>query len=846
MRNFSLFITLLFLSACNSIINETERVRKSYFYQNSESPTVTATDPADGAIGPNTQTYIDITFSAPVDLATVTVQSSFGACSGSLQISYDGFGNCLAGTIDGSANPRIRFIPTVFPKGLGLQIRASGAVTNPYGRPIEAYTSPTGFRLAAPCGGQNCFFSYSTPLIANAGTASWIFAVRSGPHSGKYLAYSSSGTTTTLIDPLTISSQSGKALCFTPNFGTYSFYVSTGALAGKEIIVAGGSSNATCIYDHATDTMSTGNTLAIAAGYGGFPLLPQSGTELGNVLMLQGGGLTGINRFNIAAGTFANANPLASTGGIAMQAHSIRLQTGTNIGQHLVFHGVASATTTWFNETTGTMTSGPAVSTLNTGSGSFEVTSGTRSGQVITVLGGNTTSTYVFNTTSLTGAAGGPAVSGNVTSGGRLLRQASTNSYDAPLYLHGAGFQSSIYNSATGNFEAGPLTTGAILDGSAAAFIPSTANGGAFLIVNGSSGGVQTPSTSVYFPQTNSFSGTRMPTNVPNPGSNSFVISGGPQNGRTLIVSGALSRETAVFDPLRFEMQRGPQLASPTTANALNYRLGSGRAVVFHGNAATYEIYDPASHSFSTSGGPSLSQPLGQAAVAFGLPGTSKFVVMHGGSATSGDMFDETTLAAPTGVTSPCAVGGVAFTLRYTNTAVSQQRQLVFCSGNTMGRFDHATGTFLTSLTLAGAAGVGIQGFVISGGTHNGKVLIIHGGGSTTTSLIDTTVNPETVSLGPSPSPACSTMPNAGAQIMPVTSGTSNGRVVLLPGAGSSASCIYDPTAHSFSSGNAVGNGVGFQLTAGALAFRTNGGLYPTSFIVLSGGNKNVWSAYVP
>lgn len=847
------FCALILLGQnCGSLIGEVDRIRLRYEELNA-APTVIATNPADNSFAAYNQTYIDVTFSPMVDAGTVTAQSTFGACSGSFQVSYDGFNNCLAGAIDAGANPRIRFTPTIFPKGLGLQIRITSSVTGQTATPAVPYTSPVGFKLGAPCGNQNCFFSYSTPLTAVAGTASWIFPVRAGPHSGKLLVYSSSGTATTLIDPLNVTSLSGKTLCFTPNFGTYSIYVTGGTYDGKELIVAGGGSTSTCLYDHATDTMAAGPALptiaGAGAGYGGFFMKPQTGGDAGKILMMQGGGKNGVMRFDPTAGTITDAAPMVTTGNTAMQAHAIRLATGGgNAGKHLIYHGVGQSGTTWFDEALDTMTAGPALLSVGTGGGSFEIVNGVRAGQILTTSGSGASTTFGINTTTLASVASPPAVTGGVTSGGRILWQLNSASYDQPLVLHGGGFQTSRYNSSTGNFDVGPLTTGVILDGSASIFLPSTASGGAFLIVNGSSAGIQTPSTSVYFPQSNSFSGTRMPTNVPNAGSNAFTVTGGPRNGKTIIISGALTNETAEFDPLRFDMTRGPQLPSNTTANAFNIVLGSNRVLLFHGNSTTYSLYTPSSDTLSASGGPSLSQPTGAGAVAFNIPGTTKFVVMHGAGLSSGDILDDSNLAAAgSAANATCAINAVPFTIRYKNYAANQERQLVFCNGSSMARFSHQTAAFLSGFSLSGAAGAGMQGFIISSGAHAGKILIVHGGNTAGTTLIDTTQDPEVISGGPTVSAGCATLPNTGAQLILPTTGTNAGRALLLAGNTSADSCFYDPQTHAFVANPAkVGSGVGFQLTSGALAFKTNGGLYPTSFVVLTGANKNVWATYVP
>lgn len=160
---------LLVLLHCNSLLSEVERIRKRYNYKNSEAPTVVATDPADGATGSATQTYIDLTFSTTLDPATASVQATSGTCSGSLQFSTDNFATCIGGSLDASANPRLRFSPTVMPRGAVIRIRALMQITNSYGKSAIEYNSPQGVSFSTLCGSSHCFFSTSLPLIKPCG-----------------------------------------------------------------------------------------------------------------------------------------------------------------------------------------------------------------------------------------------------------------------------------------------------------------------------------------------------------------------------------------------------------------------------------------------------------------------------------------------------------------------------------------------------------------------------------------------------------------------------------------------------------------------------------------------------
>lgn len=187
-RRVSILILTIFLFAhCGSLLSELDRIRKKAEAANATSstnPTVTATDPADNSIGPYSQTYIDVTFSEAINTASFIAQSTFGACSGSFQVSYDGFQNCLGGTLDISNNPRIRFTPGIFIRGIGLQLRTLSGITGTNGNLATPYTMAVGFKLNTPCG-LTCFFSGSAPLSGNANAGGQSFPITSGSNAGK-------------------------------------------------------------------------------------------------------------------------------------------------------------------------------------------------------------------------------------------------------------------------------------------------------------------------------------------------------------------------------------------------------------------------------------------------------------------------------------------------------------------------------------------------------------------------------------------------------------------------------------------------------------------------------------
>lgn len=300
-RRFFALLAVITATNCGSLIDETARVEKAYELKAGLVPQVSSTDPADNTFAPLSQNYVDIVFSNPIDAASFSAQSTFGACSGTFQLSYDGFNNCLGGTVDVSANPRIRFTPTVFPKGLGLQIRVAG-VLSPAGNTVTTYTSPVGFRVAAPCGNQNCFFSYSTPLMTNAAGNSGLFLIRSGTHQGKFIAYAGGTTTTTLIDLTAGTSEAGPTLCGNTGAGAHNFYMATGFYPQQQMVVLGGGSS-TCRYDPVAHVFVTGPTLPFNAGVGAHALVPRAGPELGNTFVVRGATSNEISRYDATLGT---------------------------------------------------------------------------------------------------------------------------------------------------------------------------------------------------------------------------------------------------------------------------------------------------------------------------------------------------------------------------------------------------------------------------------------------------------------------------------------------------------------------------------------------------------------
>ncbi|NVB81389.1 MAG: hypothetical protein HOV81_23535 [Kofleriaceae bacterium] len=113
-------------------------------------PTVTATSPADATTEQSSATAIGVTFDMAMDPATLTGQSSEGACSGSLQVSGDNFSTCIGlSAITMSAGDTVATATPSAPLSCGVtyQTRVTTAAMTPGGVTLAStFTTATGFK----------------------------------------------------------------------------------------------------------------------------------------------------------------------------------------------------------------------------------------------------------------------------------------------------------------------------------------------------------------------------------------------------------------------------------------------------------------------------------------------------------------------------------------------------------------------------------------------------------------------------------------------------------------------------------------------------------------------------
>ena len=852
MRIAIIFLLVAALQRCNSLLSELDRIRNANDYKNSEAPTVVLTDPADGATGPYSQNYIDITFSTTIDAGSASVQASDGSCSGSLQFSTDSFATCIGGSLDTSSNPRLRFSPSAMPRGVVIRLRVLAWLTNSYGKPALEYTSPQGMSFETLCGTSNCFFSTSLPLMTSTGSYSAMFLIRSGTHAGKLVVMTQGQTTTTMVDFTALNTTVGPTLPAAPGAGLHTFPVTQGVDAGKEMVLAGGTQ--TFLYDPVSHNFAVGPAPTGAVGAGAFSFSPVAGAQAGKTLTVLAGGTKGVNIYPDNLGNFANFAMFPGPNLPGVGGHTLRLAAGSAASYFFLAFGNGTSESLFFDEAAGNFIAGPTLAgNAGTGAASFVVGTGPLAGRILTLLGGNSNATNLYDVGTSTNEGNGPALTQTLASGGLLLYRYGTQLADAPLVLHGGllgSASTSRFDATSATFVPGPLTHGAISLGSAALFVPSGTGPGFFFLVNG----LTTANTQVYSIADGGFVGNTLPGSTPNAGAHAFVISSGLHSGRTMVIAGGGARHTAIYDPASHGFYQGPFTVSNISSSGISIPLTrgayAGRVVVFAGGGVnTYDVYNPPDNSFKAMvdlGYLVTGTPLAITAGASAFEmADGKILIMNGGGTTTQILDQENYAFINLGTpTAGCSVN-LPYNLRYTRPSDSRAMQLVWCSGSLFTVFDHVLKTFSLHSALGG--GTGLQAFVIPSGAQQGNIALVHGGSSTAWSILSAE-DLSTIGGLRSLAGCTTTGVAAGSQIIPITAGVNAGKHLLVVGNASRETCIFDPTTLAFTPGPPVGNvdSPAYKIISGSLVFPTRGGQYPTAYVLLSGQNKNVWSTFVP
>lgn len=162
------------------------RLRAEYLsesgFTTSTGPAVVTTAPADGAVA-IAGTSFSVTFDRPMASSTVTVNDATEFCTGSIQLSADGFATCVR-----MAEPPASADATTFtfaaaaplPSAATLKLRVTTAATSQTGSPLPlAYETPAGFttryRHPITIDGTNDFLEANERFAtASAGYFGWV------------------------------------------------------------------------------------------------------------------------------------------------------------------------------------------------------------------------------------------------------------------------------------------------------------------------------------------------------------------------------------------------------------------------------------------------------------------------------------------------------------------------------------------------------------------------------------------------------------------------------------------------------------------------------------------------
>ncbi|WP_281316694.1 lamin tail domain-containing protein [Polyangium sp. y55x31] len=127
-----------------------------------QPPTVLGTTPADAMTGAPVSSTVAVTFSGPMDPASLTAQTTVGPCAGTVQLSTDGFVTCLgfaaaAPVMSGNGTVATWTPSPALSYGTTYHVRVTTAVKGADGTPLgAAYTSSVGLGTVAPPSSAPC------------------------------------------------------------------------------------------------------------------------------------------------------------------------------------------------------------------------------------------------------------------------------------------------------------------------------------------------------------------------------------------------------------------------------------------------------------------------------------------------------------------------------------------------------------------------------------------------------------------------------------------------------------------------------------------------------------------
>jgi hypothetical protein len=579
-------------------------------------------------------------------------------------------------------------------------------------------------------------------LTTNAGLGSNAFQINSGSNSGKTLLILS-GVATNLYDHTTNTFSIGPNLTSTLGNASHSIGINSGLHNGKTLIVYAGGVVDTSLYDPSSNTFSVGPNLTTNAWGGAFSFSLSTGIQSGNIFTVIGNETSFSNIYNSASGTFA-AGPTIPGLPVGKNTpdvgtHSIMITSGVNAGKLWLLSGVSNSytysTSAFYDLNSNSFSVGPNLITILAGnSKTIYIESGIYSGKYMTFYAGSNakfTSLYDPIKNAIDPSSILPSSAGNGIN--KVLLTSGSNS-GKMLVINGGNNTSSLFDFASGTFSPGPNLTGVMGRSPGIFTISGGSQDGKIFVVHG--GGIAT--TSIYDPVANSFSaGPALSANANQITSECiFKIPSGPQVGKYLIILSGVSQNTSLYDPSNNTIAAGPAtgaLMGPNSVTCFPIASGAnaGKFIATQGaitpTTAT-RIYDPATNTFAA--GPNLATNI--AAGSFAIPitiGTNsgKVLLFIGGTTTN--LYDPATHTFSVGPNLSASATGGAYLLL---TVGANKDKYWILHGNTSSIYDPNTNSITAGVALPDG---GTMAFNLTSGLFNQGVLVVTGSGNLTSIL---------------------------------------------------------------------------------------------------------------
>lgn len=209
-------------------------------------------------------------------------------------------------------------------------------------------------------------------------------------------------------------------------------------------------------------------------------------------------------------------------------------------------------------------------------------------------------------------------------------------------------------------------------------------------------------------------------------------------------------------------------------------------------------------------------------------------IVMGANASTSTNIFNPDTGIITSG---PTLTGSVNITESsayfFINSGIHSGKVLIIHgNGTTTSIYDPTANSMISGPNLTAAPAQTVNTFSITSGIHSGKVMIVLAGSTALTNLYDPLTN--TFSAGPNVVPATPN-PAQGSHNITITSGANAGKTLIFYGGANTNTSIYDPASNTFSAGPNLTPGI----TAGAQSFLLNSGPQSGNILTANGNGSN-------